>query len=235
MISIANAQPCSCSQSLLLLQTLHLFAYTSETSSWLSSKVRLCWAHLQADRLEYLGVAIRGSTEGLVGAASATASRAQQSPATPALHQQSHEPPTSGTEQQGQGVVEALQAYMSLPAVAQLAGQLKVLLSGQMKEQCQDVQVWPHSVVDSCQHQLSDPAQQLLPASAELHSRCLIEDCQSLWIFLWPGCCSNIFPQNMLAVCCVDACVPTHLADLQPATICSCEQSALCGNTHAAK
>lgn len=93
---------------------------------------------MQAERLTYLGVAIQGSTESLVGAhtpSSAPLVHCTAPPSQPA-------PLPSGADPSGKHAGEgAPQPPAVLTAAQQLADQMKVLLSGQLSQQCQSIQV----------------------------------------------------------------------------------------------
>lgn len=89
----------------------------------------------QAERLTYLGVAMQASTKGLLGADSHSVSF--EPPPSDALPGAFDEEGCTGNGSVARDVLPSV----SSAAVEQLAGQLTALLSGQMQQQCQAVQV----------------------------------------------------------------------------------------------
>lgn len=115
-------------------------------------------ASLQAERLTYLGVAIQGSTESLIGTQSLSTAPLGKPPSTPSQlvsvppapcdrstsldHPTLAPPQPSGADLPDTGTDDAvLQLPAALTAAQQLAEQLKALLSGQFSQQCESTQV----------------------------------------------------------------------------------------------
>ena len=118
---------------------------------------------LQAERLTYLGVAIQGSSESLVGSHPPSLTSLARPPSPPSQPVSVHPRAFDGSTPTNPPVlcppdpsradpfdkstddsVPPLPA--ALTAAQQLADQLKVLLSGQLNEQCESLQVCVHIV-----------------------------------------------------------------------------------------
>ena len=116
---------------------------------------RLPMNFLQAERLVYLGVAIQGSTESLVGSHPVSTSPLAKAPSQrvsvslPALHgltptnlADTCPPNPPGADPPDKSTADNQpQPPASLTAAHQLVDQLKILLSGQLNKQCESLQV----------------------------------------------------------------------------------------------
>lgn len=102
---------------------------------------------LQAERLTYLGVAIQGSTQMLVGShtrSSAPLVNSSGPPSQPSLLHSGPDPSDNDPSD------DEPQPPAVLPAAQQLADQMKVLLSGRLNQQCHNIQVGWHLLSCCC-------------------------------------------------------------------------------------